>query len=145
MRELKESHFLNYPPELIFDIIKDAKKYPEFLPWCKNVEILSEFEGGYMAEMTVSFKGITESYNSRVEYGCTDGIYFVKVNSVSGLFRELNNDWHILSKENGSFVDFYLAFEFKSKILDTVAGMFFASVTQKMIAAFESRASNIVS
>ena len=28
-----------YSSDMIFDLVSDVKKYPEFLPWCKGVEV----------------------------------------------------------------------------------------------------------
>ena len=41
---------------------------------------------------------------------------------------------------NGTLIDFYVDFEFRSKLLQSVIGVLFNEATKRMVAAFEARA-----
>ena len=72
-----------------------------------------------------------------------DNGYEVEAVAISGPFKHLKNVWKIKSLHNYSEVKFSIDFEFKSRILDMVMGIFFSTVTEKMIAAFETRAKEL--
>lgn len=143
MHSFKETRFMKYDAALISEIVMDIEKYSDFLPWCTSAVILSRDENVITAKLEVSFKGVSESYVSRVEK--TQGIndYLIKAEAISGPFRYLMNSWHIKQLENGSEINFSIDFEFKSTILDMVIGLIFSAATKKMIAAFEDRANKL--
>lgn len=140
MPKFRENRSLPYEAELVNKVILDVEKYPDFLPWCKGAKIISQDTDSFIAEMIVSFKGFTERYRSQIKFTHENGEYTIKVNAISGPFKKLNNTWHIISIEEGCVVDFFIDFEFKSKILDMVIGVVFSIATEKMIVAFEERA-----
>jgi coenzyme Q-binding protein COQ10 len=128
---------------LIDKIIMDIEKYPEFLPWCKKARIISENDDFLTAELSVEFKGFTETYVSKVRRTVEKGQYYIEVVAISGPFKLLKNIWSIKELDNRAEVDFSIDFEFKSRILDMVIGMFFSTATEKMIGAFETRAGKL--
>ena len=38
MPEIKRSALMPYPARFMYDIVNDVDSYPEFLPWCGEVE-----------------------------------------------------------------------------------------------------------
>lgn len=95
MHSLKKSKSLQFTAETIKDIILDVEKYPEFLPWCKYVKVLSKEVNIFTAEMVVSFKGFQEKYVSKVKYEINKQGYVINVDSISGPFKYLKNIWWI--------------------------------------------------
>lgn len=141
MHSFKKSKLMPYKAELIYNIIMDIEKYPEFLPWCKSAKIIDVEQDFLLAELFAEFKSFSESYVSKVQSEVIDDEYIVKTVAVSGPFKTLDNLWRIKQVNNGAQVDFSIDFAFKSKILEMIIGMFFSVATEKMIEAFESRAS----
>ncbi|MDG1436547.1 MAG: type II toxin-antitoxin system RatA family toxin [Rickettsiaceae bacterium] len=143
MRSYKETKTIQYDASLLYSIIMDVENYPNFLPWCSYATILSKNEDYLEAELNITFKGVSESYVSRV-FGVEDGSsYKIEVVGISGPFKFLKNNWVIESVNNGSEVKFSIDFELKSRILDMVVGVFFSTITEKMVAAFEDRAKEL--
>lgn len=141
MYSFKQQKLIPYKAELIRDIIMDIEKYPEFLPWCHSAEILPSGEPPCLrAKLEIRFKMFLESYISKISLASDNNKYIIKSDSVSGIFEHLNSMWIITNNNNFSIVDFFIDFKLKSPILNAVIGVFFSSVTEKMIEAFENRA-----
>ena len=60
-----------------------------------------------------------------------------------GPFRHLENHWTFLPSEKGCIVEFYLDFEFRSKMLQRVIGVLFHEAVRRMVGAFEARAKQL--
>ena len=57
-----------------------------------------------------------------------------------GPFKYLENHWAFDDHPEGCEIDFYVDFEFRSKLLQGVIGVLFNEATRRMVAAFEARA-----
>lgn len=137
-----------YMPRQIYDLVADVKRYPEFLPWCRAARILNrESERVFLAELVIAYKHLSERYTSRVTLVPAEhdrGTFAIHVEMTEGPFHHLTNEWHIApTPEGGTKIDFILDFAFKSKILDTLLGKFFATATGRMAEAFKNRADEL--
>jgi coenzyme Q-binding protein COQ10 len=91
-----------------------------------------------VADMIVGFKGISESFTSRVHKHRPD---HVRVDYLNGPLKHLHNEWRFRDDgQGGVLVDFEVEFEFKNRIFEMLAGQFFDKALRKMIGAFETRA-----
>ncbi len=143
MRSYELTKIMPYDAKLVRDVILDVEKYPLFLPYCKNAQILKKNGDYFLAKMQVTYKNYSGSYISRVFSGEENDEYIIKVDAVSGPFRHLNNIWTIKSVNNEAKVHFSIDFQFKSGILDKVIGLMFSRIAKKITNAFESRAGEI--
>ena len=135
-----EHRILPYTPEQMFDLVADVKRYPEFLPWVTGARIRMQSEALVVADLLVGFKMIRERYTSRVTLSRPDR---VDVEYTEGPFRHLENHWKFSSHPEGCEVEFYLDFEFKSRLLQKLIGALFNEAVRKMVSAFESRAKKL--
>lgn len=135
-----ESRVLPYSADLMYAIVSDVEKYPEFLPWVTALKITRRIsETQFEAEMRVGFAGINERFNSQVTLDPeAHTIDVVKVSG--GPFRMLENHWRFSPRGDTCDVDFAIAFEFRSAMLNMLAGAAFERVMVKMADAFEVRA-----
>ena len=132
-----ERKVLRYSPEQMFDLVADVRRYPEFLPWCVGARVLSRTEGELVADMTIGFKMFRETFRSRVTLERPDHVH---VTYETGPFRYLNNHWRFNATPQGTEVDFFVDFEFKSRILQVAIGVVFNEAVRLMVRAFERRA-----
>jgi coenzyme Q-binding protein COQ10 len=132
-----ESRFIPYTPEQLFDLVADVGRYPQFLPWCVGARIRSRSEAELVADLTIGFGPFRESFTSRVTL---DRPRQVKVRYENGPFRYLNNHWTFAPERSGCRVDFYVDFEFRSRILQAAIGVVFHEATRRMVNAFLVRA-----
>ncbi len=143
MHSFNDIRLLPYEAKLVRDIILDIEKYPGFLPWCSDAQLLSKTEEELIAQLTISYKFFRETYKSLVITTETPEEFTINVEAISGPFKKLKNFWSIRKINNQCEVKFSIDFEFKSVILDAVIGTFFSMATNKMIKAFETRAYHI--
>jgi coenzyme Q-binding protein COQ10 len=91
-----------------------------------------------VADMIVGFKGVKESFTSRVIKNRPD---HVRVDYLDGPLKHLHNEWAFRDDgQGGVLVDFEVEFEFKNRLFEMLAGQFFDKALRKMIGAFETRA-----
>jgi coenzyme Q-binding protein COQ10 len=132
-----EKRYLPYTPEQLFDLVVDIERYPEFLPWCIAARIRKREGNVLFADLMIGFKMVRERFTSKVTLGANrlDVVY------TDGPFKHLNNHWIFdRAPDGGTNVDFYVDFEFRSKVLSTLIGALFGEAVRLMVASFERRA-----
>jgi coenzyme Q-binding protein COQ10 len=132
-----EKRVLPYTDEQLFDMVADVRRYPEFLPWCVGARIVSRSETELVADLTIGFKMFRETFRSQV---LLERPHHVHVRYLTGPFRYLNNHWRFRPVQGGTEVDFFVDFEFKSRLLQAVIGTVFNEAVRLMVRAFERRA-----
>lgn len=132
-----EQQCLPYTAEQVFDLVADVEKYPEFLPWCRAARILERKEGEMLAELVITFSHMSERYTSRVTLNRPHRIEAVMV---KGPFEHLVNRWDFKPAAGGTEIDFFLDFQFRSRMLEKLIGSVFGKATEKMVTAFKARA-----
>src|SRR5690606_37395205 len=101
------------------------------------------------ADLVINFKAFCQKYTSDVRVAhLSENEYEVYVASIDGPFKNLTNYWHFknLTTEDAApsvLIEFYINFEFKSKIFEKMIGVIFDRATQKMIDSFEVRAKEL--
>jgi len=141
----RESRVVPYSADLMFSIVADVERYPEFLPWVSALRVLSRTRDGekeiLLAEMLVGFRGLRERYTSRV---VLDGpARAIDVTQTQGPFRTLETHWRFTPQGDGARVDFAIDFEFRNRLLNAVAGSAFTLAQKRMTSAFEERAKTL--
>jgi coenzyme Q-binding protein COQ10 len=134
----QETRHLPYSPEQMFDLVADVGRYPEFLPWVTAARVRSNSADAMVADLIVGFKGLRESFTSRVEKQRPDHI---RVDYLEGPLKHLHNDWKFRPDgAGGCYVDFCVDFTFKNRMFEMLAGQVFDRAVRKMVGAFEQRA-----
>ena len=136
-----EKKRLPYTPAEMFDLVADIETYPEFLPWCVGTRIRSRDGNLVVADMIIGYKMFRESFTSRVTLSKPDRI---DVEYSDGPFKYLHNHWIFEpdgpGNDQGTCIDFFVDFEFKSRILQAMIGVVFGEAVRIMVNAFERRA-----
>ena len=137
-----EQRLLPYRVEQMFDLVADIERYPEFLPWCVACRITRRENEVIWGDLMIGFRVFRESFTSRVTLDHPDRIDVAYIN---GPFRYLNNHWRFIPSDDGAatLIDFYIDFEFRSRMLQKVAGTVFNEAVGRMVTAFEHRADAI--
>lgn len=142
-----EKRRVPYGADDMYALVADVERYPEFLPWTAACRIRSRGpapEGGphdeiIDADLMISFKVFRERFGSRVRLRPDERK--IDVEYLDGPFKYLNNHWYFIENEDGSTtIDFFVDFEFKSKLLQSVIGVVFNEAMQRIVGAFERRA-----
>ena len=131
----------------MFDLVADVERYPEFVPLCQSLKIRqrkSKPNGTeiVIADMTVSFKLVRETFSSEVVLDRPN--LKIAARYLRGPFSSLENRWAFEPKsETECDVGFYLAYEFKSRMLAMLMGAMFDAAFARFATAFEKRADQI--
>ena len=133
-----EQRHLPYSQKELFDLVAGVERYPEFLPWCTATRITKRDGPAFNADLVVQFKVFRERFGSRVTLH-PPGL--IDVEYITGPFRYLNNHWRFIAADDGGcIIDFYVDFEFKSRVLQKLIGLVFNEAVHRMVSAFEARA-----
>lgn len=138
MPKHNETRHLPYSPEQMFDLVADVARYAEFLPWVTATRVRSNSDTQMVADMIVGFKGLRETFTSKVEKQRPGHL---RVDYLEGPLRHLTNDWIFRPDgQGGCLVEFCVDFAFKNRVFEMLAGQVFDRALRKMINAFEDRA-----
>ncbi len=132
-----EKRRLPFSQAQLFDLVATVEKYPEFLPWCLNARIRKREGDVFWADLVIGFKMIRERFTSKVTLS---GPSRVDVTYSDGPFKYLNNHWIFEEDGDGTIIDFYVDFEFRSALLQKLIQPLFSEAVSRMVAAFEKRA-----
>lgn len=101
-----ETRLVPYPAELMYAVVSDVEKYPQFLPWVVALRVLSRRADGMTAEMAVGYGGLRERYTSDVALDPVQ--HRIDVVQTKGPFKTLENHWHFTPKGEGCEVEFLI-------------------------------------
>jgi coenzyme Q-binding protein COQ10 len=131
----------------MFDLVADVEQYPQFVPLCQALRVKDRTPKGegvevLVADMTVAYKLIRETFTSRVTLDRPN--LAILVEYLNGPFSHLENRWTFASQEEGSCeVGFFLDYEFKSRMLAMLMGAMFDTAFRRFADAFEKRADRL--
>ncbi|AZL14966.1 type II toxin-antitoxin system RatA family toxin [Rickettsiales endosymbiont of Stachyamoeba lipophora] len=146
MIQRKLTKFLPFSPLQLYELVLDINSYPKFIPWCAASRVLETHEDYLIADLVIKFSGLSEKYTSKVikfPYENTQHFAEIKVELISGPFKHLYNYWKFNGQENGTEIEFEIAFSFNSSILEKLMSLMFEKALVKMIDAFEEQANKI--
>lgn len=137
-----ETRIVPYTADLMYRVVADVEQYPKFLPWVVALRMLSREQASgrdlLTAQMSVGYGALRETYTSRVILDPTART--IDVAQIKGPFKQLENHWRFTPQGEQCRVDFSIAYEFKSRLLNAIAGAAFGKVYVRMADAFEARA-----
>jgi coenzyme Q-binding protein COQ10 len=131
----------------MFDLVADVEKYPEFVPLCSALKVRSRTpkdEGveTLVADMTVAYKMVRETFTSRVTLDRPK--LAILVEYLNGPFSRLQNRWTFRAAgDEACDVEFFIDYEFKSRVLAMLMGAMFDTAFRKFAVAFEQRADKV--
>jgi coenzyme Q-binding protein COQ10 len=137
-----ETRFLPYTPEQMFDLVADIERYPEFLPWCVGMRVRERRDNVITADLMVGFRMIREKFTSQVTLQRPSRIDVIYID---GPFKHMENHWLFKPHDGGCMVEFFIDFEFRSRMLRLVMEPLFHEAVRRMVGAFETRAAKLYS
>jgi coenzyme Q-binding protein COQ10 len=142
---------VTFSPEQMFALVADVERYPEFLPLCEGLTLMSRHTATdpvkgetsvLVATMTAGYQAIRENFTTRVTL--LPGLNKVVVEYLDGPFSRLENRWLFKPLAGGGCeVDFFIDYELKSFMLGLLVGAVFDKAFRRFAEAFETRAKQI--
>ncbi len=140
MPTFSERQVVGYAPEQMFALVADVGRYPEFLPWCVGAHVRERGDTHLVADLTIGFGPFRESFTSRVTL---EPMRRIRVTYENGPFHYLNNQWVFVANADGTRIDFWVDFEFRSRVLQRAIGLVFNEAVRRMVGAFLKRAKDV--
>ncbi len=146
MPQLSTTRRVRHAASEMFDLVAEVERYPEFVPLCQSLKVRKRMQAAgkdvLVADMTVAYKMIRESFMSRVTLDRPN--LEILVEYLEGPFRRLNNRWKFRpAGDRVCDVDFFIAYEFRSRTLGMLMGAVFDAAFRRFSAAFERRADQV--
>jgi coenzyme Q-binding protein COQ10 len=144
MPQFSSTRIVRHSAADMFDLVADVEHYPEFVPLCRETRVrrrIPEPEGVeiLVADMTVAYKFVRERFTSRVTLDRPN--LQILVEYLEGPFSKLENRWTFHpTGERTCEVEFFIAYDFKSRTLGMLMGAMFETAFRRFVAAFERRA-----
>ncbi len=136
-----EKRVLPYRPDQLYKLVAEVDRYPEFLPWCVAARIRKREARQIVADLVIGFRMIRERFTSKVSLD--PEARRIDVTYAEGPFKYMNNHWRFEQHPEGCEIDFFVDFEFRSRILRKVLEPLFNEAVRRMVSAFESRAKDL--
>jgi coenzyme Q-binding protein COQ10 len=131
----------------MFNLVADVEHYPEFVPLCRTLSVRKRTSDGegreiIIADMTVAYKLVRETFTSRVTLDRKK--LEILVEYLEGPFQKMNNRWTFSPAGAAACdVEFFIAYEFRSRTLGLLMGAMFDAAFRRFAAAFERRADKV--
>ena len=143
-----ERRTLPYSPQQMYDLVADVGSYPQFIPWTAAARVRSTRDEGeatvMLADLVISFKVFRERFGSRVVLRPDDRV--IETSYIDGPFRQMESVWRFHEVEGDPEcceIEFEVDFDFKNRLLQGAANMFFQDAMQRVVRAFERRAAEL--
>jgi ribosome-associated toxin RatA of RatAB toxin-antitoxin module len=138
MQRVHKSVLVPYSARQMFDLVDDVVRYPEFLPWCGGSEVLESHQGGKTARIDINYHGVRAHFTTDNTNVPGESI---AIKLKDGPFRALHGTWQFRAlAPHACKVEFTLAYEFKTPVLEAVVGPVFNHIASTFIDAFVRRA-----
>ena len=146
MPQFSDKRRVRHTASDMFDLVADVERYPEFVPMCRDLKIRQRSTDNgqelIVADMTVAYKLIRETFSSRVTLDRAN--LTILVEYLEGPFSHLENRWSFVPQGDAACeVQFFIDYEFKSRMLGLLMGAMFDLAFRRFAQAFEQRADQI--
>ena len=128
--------------EQLIEMVLDIEKYPEFVPWCIEGKTYDKIENNdlttFNGDLKVGKSILNETFSSHVTYHkASDKII---VTNLDGPLKHLKNEWFFKEVNNNTQLEFFIDFELKNPILNSIMKKSFELGLNKIAKSFEERA-----
>lgn len=142
MKQVKKSILLWYSTRQMFDLVRNVRDYPAFMPWCERAEVSDETDLGMTARLYLGYRGVRQSFTTRNTHVPERS---VSMQLVDGPFSTLDGLWQFLPVGDGQAcrIQFELSYAFSSRALEAVVSPVFDRIADTFVDAFVQRAEQV--
>jgi ribosome-associated toxin RatA of RatAB toxin-antitoxin module len=127
-----------YSAARMYALVEDVESYPRFLPWCSGAEVAFRDAVRTVATLHVAFRGVRQQFTTENRKRPGEAIELALVH---GPFRSLQGEWRFkVLAEDACRVEFSLAYQLGSPVLDRLLGPAFDHIANTFVDAFVQRA-----
>jgi ribosome-associated toxin RatA of RatAB toxin-antitoxin module len=150
MKHVKKSVLLWYTPHEIYQLVVDVERYPEFLPWCERIEVLSRDEQGPTVRLHLAYSGLRHAFTTRNIHVLDQSVH---ISLVDGPFSLLDGLWrfvalalpagHGAEASDACKIEFEMRYAFTNSLLEAAISPVFDRIANTFVDAFVRRAEQV--
>jgi ribosome-associated toxin RatA of RatAB toxin-antitoxin module len=141
MPELVRTALVNKPPAVLYGLVNDVRAYPQFVPGCTGVEVISESASEIVVRLAVR-RGLLHTHlttRNRLE-----PVSAVHMELVEGPLKQLTGRWSLTPVgQNGCRIELKLKFQFSNPIKAALIEPLIQDIASAMVTAFVARAQQL--
>lgn len=138
MITVDRSALVEHSATQMYSLVENIEAYPQFLPWCSGVEIVSRESGKTVATLHVLYHGLRQNFTT--ENINTPG-QSIEIRLVKGPFKHLVGLWRFKPLgDEACKVSLHMEYQLASGVLATMAGPVFGHIANTFVDAFVRRA-----
>lgn len=141
MPKISKNALVPYSAEQMYNLVNDVNSYQQFLPGCRQSQVLEHSDDRMLAKMVLAKGGIEQvllTENKLVEARS------IEMSLNQGPFKQLQGGWTFSPmSDDACRIALNLDFTFSSKLVDMAFGKIFKSLTNNMVKAFSERAKEV--
>jgi len=128
-------------PELVFQLVEDIERYPEFVPGCTEARVLERSEKEMVARLAVRRGPLYTQFTTRNRL---DRSRSVRMDLVEGPFQLLEGNWTFTPvASNGCRIELAMRFQFSNRLKSALFEPLFEETAASLVRAFVSRAQSM--
>lgn len=138
MRQVNRTALVGYTPAQMFALVDDIERYPDFVPWVTQAEVLQRQEGEVTARLEMERAGVRERFTTRNRLHQPNRI---DLELVDGPFKLLEGQWTFEAIQNrGTKIGLLIRFEFANPVTALLLSRSFEKSCAQLVDAFTQRA-----
>ncbi|GAA3974999.1 type II toxin-antitoxin system RatA family toxin [Allohahella marinimesophila] len=141
MAEIVKSALILRTPVQMFELVNDVKAYPQFLPWCRRVAVLSACDNSMTASLTVGKGRVVHSFTTKNILSPHESIH---MQLVDGPLSRLQGTWQFKALgPDGCRVTLALDYGLTGRLSALAAESVLQSMAGEVMDAFIKRAGEL--
>jgi ribosome-associated toxin RatA of RatAB toxin-antitoxin module len=141
MPSVRKSVIVPHAAEVMFDLVDDFERYPEFLPWCSSAKVLERDGKLTRGRLGIDFRGFRSEITT---VNVRKPGRSISLELVDGPFEKFEGLWTFtpLGKD-GSRVELAVDYTFASGTLQALMAPVFGHITGTLVERFVQRAGEV--
>lgn len=141
MKVVEKNVLVGHTPAQMYALVNDFERYPGFLPWCGQAEVLSREGQQVRARLHIDYFKVRQHFSTHNL--CVDG-HSITMSLDDGPFESLQGSWQFTPLgQMGCKIEFRLSYQFSSRILEALIGPVFDHIAASLVDAFIKEADRI--
>lgn len=139
--EITRTALVLFPATHMYQLVADVASYPQFLSWCTASRLIDSGDGFQVASLDITIAGLSQSFTTRNELLLGKKL---TMELLEGPFQQLSGEWRFEPLGSaGSKILLQLKFDFGGSLLSAAFRHGFASVADRLVSDFCSRAEEV--
>ena len=138
MKKIYKEEDINLEVPIIFNLINNIEKYPDYLPWCTKTEVNHESENIINGTIFISKSFIKWNFSTKNTIKKNKSIH---LSLIDGPFEELNGKWSFVSiDKHHTKVSLEMNYKFKNSLIELSIEPIFTTIMNSILQSFVSQA-----